>query len=370
MENTPVVHQPSASSKVERVTIKSILARPEYQSRFKEVLGKRANQFVASVISLGNTLPVDVEPASVVAAAMTAAVLDLPVDKNLGFAWIVPYKKSGVNYGQFQMGYKGYIQLGLRSGQYKRMNAKAVNEEAVGGFDSVGEPVIDWTKIDETKPTVGYVFAFEMVNGFTKVAYWTKVKVEEHAKRYSQSFRGGYDSPWKSNFDRMALKTVIKNELSAWGILSIELQSASKFDQAVRKDIDAEPEFVDGTEQIAAPDFGKLKEAGKSELMPEEKNDEPPMSGATPLAKKPDAKPEKPETKSETPKEYITRLMGESNVPFDDFRDYLNTTGVSKDYTNVQDTWASFDEVPAELFDKITTGMQVKIIKTYGKKHV
>lgn len=236
-------------------TVKSLVAQPEFQSRFKEVLGTRAPQFISSMINVANQLG-DVEPYSVIQSAMIAATLDLPIDKNLGFAWIVPFKKGGEKFAQFQMGYKGFVQLGLRSGQYKRMNARAINAEALGGFDEVGEPIIKWDLLDDTKPTAGYVFAFQLVNGFTKCSYWAKARVEEHARKYSQSFRGGYDSPWKSHFDEMALKTVIKNELSKWGILSIQMQKAIETDQGVI-DVEGNVQFYDNADQpqLKAPDF-------------------------------------------------------------------------------------------------------------------
>lgn len=228
-------------------TLKSILRDEGYQNRFRELLGARSAQFVSSVLSVGTSLGADCDPNSIIASAMTAATLDLPVDKNLGFAWIVPYKKGDRKLAQFQMGYKGYIQLGLRTGQYERMNARVINAEAFQGWDEVGEPVIDWSQIDESKPSIGYVFAFKLVNGFTKIAFWPKERVEAHAKKYSQSYKGNYDSPWKSNFDSMALKTVVKNELAKWGIMSIEMISAIKHDQATKRSLDDEPEFPDGT---------------------------------------------------------------------------------------------------------------------------
>jgi len=227
-------------------TLKSMLKDSIYQKRFEEILGKRAPQFVSSVLSVGISLGHDCEPTSIIASAMTAATLDLPVDKNLGFAWIVPYKNNGKKSAQFQMGYKGYIQLGLRTGQYERMNARVVNEEAFQGWDEVGEPIINWSQIDESKPAFGYVFAFKLVNGFTKIAFWPKARVEAHAKRYSKSYGGNYSSPWSSNFDEMALKTVVKNELAKWGILSIEMVTAIKHDQGTQDDVGSDPTYLDG----------------------------------------------------------------------------------------------------------------------------
>lgn len=232
--------------------LKAILAQPAFNKRFEEILGKRAPQFVASIIGVAASLPQDTEPTSIVTSAMVAATLDLPINKDLGFAWIVPYRNNKTQRmeAQFQMGHKGFIQLAFRTGQYSRMNAVCVNAEAFGGYDEVGEPIIEWSKIDPSLPVVGYAFAWKLTNGFTKICYWTKKRVEAHAGRYSQAYSKGYQSPWKSHFDQMALKTVIKNELSDWGVLSVEMRQASKFDQSVVLDVESEivhyPDNTDG----------------------------------------------------------------------------------------------------------------------------
>jgi len=224
-------------------TVRDYLALPAYKARFGEVLGNRAPQFMASLIQLTNDPNLaKCEPKSVIASAMIAAVLDFPIEKSLGFAHIVPY--GGV--AQFQMAAKGYVQLALRSGQYQRLNAKPVNIEAIGGYDEVGEPEINWSLLDETKPAVGYVVAWKLVNGFVKRAYWSKAKVEDHASRFSQAYRKKkMDSPWFTNFDKMALKTVLMNELRTYGPLSVQMQVAMKHDYAVHTDVDAEPQYID-----------------------------------------------------------------------------------------------------------------------------
>jgi len=244
-------------------TLQSLLRHDAYRKRFEQVLGERAPQFISSILSLGTTMP-DVEPRSILAGAAIAASLDLPIDKNLGFAWIVPYKKGDRKLAQFQMGYRGYVQLALRTAAYERMNAKPINAEALNGYDSVGEPVIDWSKLDETKPEVGYVFAFQLVNGFVKCCYWPKTKVEAHAQRYSQSYRGGYESPWKTHFTQMALKTVIANELRHWGILSVQTQMAFREDQGMRKDIDVEVEFPEAADQVSGAKFDAREEKAEA----------------------------------------------------------------------------------------------------------
>lgn len=229
-----------------RNDLKDILAKPEYQNRFREILGTRAPQFCSSLLSVARTMG-DVEPMSVITAGMIAATLDLPVEKNLGFAWIVAYRegRDGPKIAQFQMGYKGYIQLAQRSGQYRAINAVAINEEAFVGYDKIGQPIIDWDKFDDTKPAAGYFVGWELVNGGITARYWPKKKVEAHAKRYSKSFAGGYDSPWKTHEDQMSLKTVIKNELSKWGILSVQMQKAIVHDDGAQLDIEGEVIYPD-----------------------------------------------------------------------------------------------------------------------------
>lgn len=347
-------------AKSEAVTVRSLVAKPEFQNRFKELLGQKSQQFCTSLINVGNSMA-DVEPYSVIQSAMIAAALDLPIDKNLGFAWIVAYKKGGVKYAQFQMGYKGYIQLGLRSGQYKKLNARAVNEEAVGGFDEVGEPVIDWSKLDESKPAAGYVFAFQLVNGFTKVAYWPKTRVEEHAKRYSQSYKGGYESPWKTHFDEMALKSVIKNELSRWGILSIQMQEALVKDQAVI-DVEGSVTYPDNeaTPQFTAPK--PLLKSAKPAPTPEPAPETTPADDGDVAPQRVQETPveQQPET---TPQADLEHLMTTSHVPFDDFRDFVRVKGLAKD----TDSWTCYAEVPGKVIEKLTPKMQAECIRTFGK---
>lgn len=224
-------------------TLKWYLEQPAYKARFAAMLKEKAPQFMASIINIASARNfAAVQPTSILAAAAVAATLDLPVDKNLGFCWIIPYK----DLASFQLGYKGWIQLALRSGQYKGMNAFTVNKEALGGYDEIGDPIINFEKLDETAPAIGYAFAWKTVNGFSKIVYWPKAKMEDHAKRYSQAYKAQRkDSPWFSDFDKMALKTVIANAIRKWGIVSIEMQTAVDRDQSAAYDIDAEAVYID-----------------------------------------------------------------------------------------------------------------------------
>lgn len=234
-------------------TLKSLLSSPTVMNRFEEVLGKRAPQFTTSILGLYNSEKMlqKAEPMSVISSAMVAATLDLPVDKNLGYAWIVPY--GGI--AQFQLGYKGYIQLALRTGQYKFINCIPIREGELQKWNPLTEELdIDFEK-RKSDSVIGYAAYFELLNGFRKTSYWPKADVEKHKKRFSKS-----DFGWKNDWDAMALKTVLKAILSKWGILSVEMQSALKEDgeeQRERIDITEEmpeTEIIDADEKPSAKD--------------------------------------------------------------------------------------------------------------------
>lgn len=191
------------------------------QARFQRMLGKKAPGFISSVLTVvsQNKLLQNVDMRTVLSAASIAASLDLPILPSLGRAWIVPYK--GV--AQFQIGYLGYVELAQRSGLYKSINVNTVYE---------GE-VVKWNKFTEEltygeqegDAAIGYCASFELLNGFRKVVYWTKDAVIKHAKRFSKSYNSS-TSPWQSDFDAMAMKTVLAYTLRHWGPMSIEMQKA------------------------------------------------------------------------------------------------------------------------------------------------
>lgn len=201
------------------VGIKSILQSDSVKKRFEEILQKRAPQYMSSIINLVNS---DVQlqkcdPMSVISSCMVAATLDLPVDRNLGYAWIVPYK----NRATFQMGYKGYIQLALRTAKYKSINVIKVHEGELQKWNPLTEELVIDFEQKKSDAVIGYAGYFELINGFRKTVYWTKEQIEAHRRKFSKS-----DFGWKNDYDAMALKTVIRNMLSKWGILSIEMQQA------------------------------------------------------------------------------------------------------------------------------------------------
>lgn len=219
--------------------IKEFFAQPAVSYRFEELLGKRSKGFVASVLQIAtsNQLLAKASPVSIYTAAATAAVLDLPVNQNLGYSWIVPYK----NEAQFQIGYKGFVQLALRTGQYRNINVVEVYENQFVSFNSLTEELKGNFEEKPNGEIVGYAAHFELLNGFTKTVYWTTDKVKKHAAKYSKAVNFG---PWKTDFDEMAKKTVLKNCLSKWGVLSIEMQTAVLADQSVQTE-EGKYEYVD-----------------------------------------------------------------------------------------------------------------------------
>lgn len=206
--------------------LKKFLASESIQEQLKNALQDNGDVFIASLIDLyaGDTSLQNCQPAAVVMQALKAAVLKLPIIKTLGFAYIIPYKTDGVLVPQFQIGYKGLIQLAMRTGQYRIINADVVYEgeyksknKLTGEFDLNGQAT--------SEKIIGYFAHFEMLNGFSKTLYMTKEKVTAHAVKYSKSYSLS-SSPWKKEFDAMALKTTVRGILSHWGYLSVEMQSA------------------------------------------------------------------------------------------------------------------------------------------------
>ena len=236
--------------------IKQLLDMDKYKKRINEIMGKKAAPFMASIVNVSNLPSLkDAEPNSIMSSDIVAATLDLPIDQNLGFAYIVPYNtKEGNSYvkkAQFQMGYRGYIQLAMRTGQYKTINAIEIYKGEIKRVNRLtGEIEFndDEDSIDRDT-VVGYMAYFKLLNGFEKTLYMTKEEMEKHAKKYSQSYSSSKkwivdSSLWTTDFDGMAIKTVIKRLLSKYGILSVEMQNAITNDQAVMNN-EGNPEYVD-----------------------------------------------------------------------------------------------------------------------------
>ena len=216
-------------------TIQSLMNSPAVMSKISKCLGteKKAAAFASSVISIATGSPQlrGCNPTTILGAAMVAATLDLPIVPTLGMAYIVPYK----NQCQFQIGYKGLIELAERSGVFKNIIDEAVYEgQLVRKNKFTGEYVFD-EDAKKSDNIIGYMARFDLTNGFSKTIYWSKEEVEAHAKRFSQAYGKGYSTPWKTDFDAMARKTVLKSLFAKYAPKSISyaLQTAITFDQSV-----------------------------------------------------------------------------------------------------------------------------------------
>lgn len=240
------------------VQVKQMVSSDAVKKKFTEVLGQKAPQFLASITNVvaGSAQLKKCSANSIMSAAFVAATYDLPIDSNLGFSAIVPYNESVYNQqtgqydkiprAQFQMMYKGFIQLAIRSGYYEKMNYAVVYEDELKRYNPITgeiEFVTDFSQCaqrdagDESK-VVGYYAWFRLKTGFSQELFMSKAAVDNHAKKYSQAYR--YDinknkksSKWTTDFEAMALKTVIKLLLSKWGILSVDMQRAIQDDQKV-----------------------------------------------------------------------------------------------------------------------------------------
>lgn len=243
-----------------QLTVKELFANQSIQGRFNELLGKKAQGFITSVLQIvnQNAMLKNADPNTVLTAAATAATLDLPINPNLGFAYIIPYNnnvKTPTGWekkvmAQFQMGYKGFIQLAQRSGQYKRINAVPVYENQFKGYNTLTEHLDANFTITGTGEIVGFAAFFQLVNGFEKLTYWPVEMMNGHAKRYSKSY-GQKNSLWtdtEGGFEAMGIKTVLKHIISKYGPLSIEMQTAVQADQAVQVQ-EGEYQYVDNDQK-------------------------------------------------------------------------------------------------------------------------
>lgn len=225
--------------------IKNLLAKNEVKSRFKNILGEqKSNIFMASIVNAvsSNTALQKCNPSSIMSAAFIAASFDLPIDQNLGFSAIVPYKDKA----QFQIMYKGFIQLAIRTGQYKAINASEVYSDEIKTYNPITKEVVF---VDDFKQTshrsnddkdmiIGFYAYFELLNGFRQPFFMTTEEVTNHAKNYSKAYQHDLrekkqTSTWTTDFTQMGIKTVIKLLLSKWGILSTEIQKAISEDQKI-----------------------------------------------------------------------------------------------------------------------------------------
>lgn len=219
---------------------------------------KRASRFIANITSAVSVNPTlqECDAATILSAGLLGEALNLSPSPQLGQFYMVPYddRKRNCKVAQFQLGYKGYIQLAIRSGQYRKINVLPIKEGELVSFDPMTEEIevnlIEDDEVRENTPTMGYYAMFEYTNGFRKAMYWSYKKMLNHADQYSKAFskkayedlKAGkipadqqykYSSFWYKDFDSMALKTMLRQLISKWGIMSIEMQQALEFDQGV-----------------------------------------------------------------------------------------------------------------------------------------
>lgn len=254
------------------LSTKQYFSQPGVQSKFKELLGDRSVAFVTSVLQAvsANPMLASADPVSIYNSAAVAAIINLPINQSIGHAYIVPYnnKQKDGSYrvtAQFQIGYKGLIQLAMRSGQFVRINATEVKEGEIKSRDrKTGQLEFGWIQDDkerEGKKTIGYLSYFKLSNGFESEFYMSTEEIQAHAKKYSQSYKSGFGQ-WKDNFDKMALKTVTKLHLnSGEAPLSVEMQKAIKADQAVLQDDEGEDaQYADHEEVKVDEELSRISE--------------------------------------------------------------------------------------------------------------
>lgn len=233
----------------QRPKFSAMIASDGYQKMINNTLRdpKRAQRFIASITSAVATNPAlqECDPSTILSGALLGESLGLSPSPQLGQYYLVPFDntKKGCKDARFQLGYKGYVQLALRSGYYKRLNVIAVKTGELVSYNPLTEEVEININPDETaretSHTVGYLAMFEYLNGFTKTLYWSREKMENHALKYSKGYaaKKGYTF-WEKDFDAMAFKTMLRQLISKWGIMSIDLQTAFEQDTEVNDDND------------------------------------------------------------------------------------------------------------------------------------
>lgn len=261
-------------AKKQKMGLTAYLTQDAVKNQINSVVGgKNGTRFVSSIVSAVQTTPAlqECTNPSILSAALLGEALNLSPSPQLGQFYMVPFdnRKKGCKEAQFQLGYKGYIQLAIRSGYYKKLNVLAIKEGELVHYDPLEEVVevnlIEDDILREEAPTMGYYAMFEYENGFRKTMYWSKKKMLAHAEKYSFAFykNGGakslelleqgkipekemwkYSSFWFKDFDGMALKTMLRQLISKWGIMSIDLQKAIDKDMAVIQE-DGSAEYVD-----------------------------------------------------------------------------------------------------------------------------
>lgn len=250
----------SLTKKNTRLGLTAYLTQDAVKDQINKVVGgKDGQRFISAIISATTVNPAlkECSNQSILSAALLGESLKLSPSPQLGQYYIVPYK----NEASFQLGYKGYIQLALRSGQYKKLNVMAIKAGELVRYDALNEEIevnlIEDEAERETAETIGYYAMFEYMNGFRKTMYWSRAKMEAHALKYSPGYasdckKGTKYTFWSKDFDGMAYKTMLRQLISKWGIMSIEMQTALDADYAVINEdgtksyVETEDDFIEG----------------------------------------------------------------------------------------------------------------------------
>ena len=262
----------------QKMDMATYLTQDAAKQRINNIIGgKNGTRFITSIVSAVQSNPAlqECTNQSILSAALVGETLNLSPSPQLSYFYMVPFNdtKRGVKVAQFQIGYKGLIQLAIRSGQYKKINVLSIKKGELEYFDPLNEEikvklmVDDWNAREQAE-TIGYYAMFELTNGFQKAMYWSKEQMENHALTYSQGYKAkkGYTF-WEKSFDRMAEKTMLKQLLSRWGIMSTELQQAIDADEAVINE-DGSMNYVETEEVIdvqPAPTPEPVKEAAPAQ---------------------------------------------------------------------------------------------------------
>lgn len=235
-------------------TAAQFMQQDNVKQRFSEILKDNAPQFITAVINAvqKNEMLSQADPQSVYLCALQAASMNLSIDPNLGHAYLIPYRdKDKGQIATFQMGYKGFIQLAQRSGQFKRIAATKVYEGQLIEENPLLGNIYDW-KAKKSDRVIGYASYFELLNGYEASLFMSVEEAEKHGKKYSQTFKKGF-GVWKDDFDSMAIKTVIKLLLSRFAPLSTEMQRAVQLDQSKVIDEMGNAEYIDNSKEIEIP---------------------------------------------------------------------------------------------------------------------
>lgn len=265
-------------AKAQNVGLTAYLTNDAVKAQIEKVVGgKDGQRFISAIVSAVNTNPAlqECSNSSILSGALLGESLKLSPSPQLGQYYLVPFNdKNRGKVAQFQMGYKGYIQLAIRSGQYRKLNVLAIKEGELVKFDPLNEEIIvNLIEDEDTREkttTIGYYAMFEYTNGFRKAIYWSKAKMEAHALKYSAGYKAkkGYTF-WEKDFDGMAYKTMLRQLISKWGIMSVEMANAIDSDMAVIHE-DGQKTYVEVEEPVVVDE---PKKEEPQEVKQEEKAD-------------------------------------------------------------------------------------------------